>query len=125
MKNQLNVALLMTAVLAMTCALGAQAQDKQKPANQKQQSQSPSESLSSLPEPDVEAAGDKAKILLDKIEVLGSLSKPQAIFIIPGSDPQVDDIRIDRSFFADIFRPVEIDFFPQRGRRKFRTTIPW
>lgn len=81
--------------------------------------------LSRIPEPDVSKAGDKARIFLDKIEVLGRVAKPQAIFIIPGSDPQVDGIQIDRSFFMDIFRPVEKDFFPQRGRRKFRVTIPW
>ncbi|RMD95423.1 MAG: hypothetical protein D6814_13220 [Calditrichaeota bacterium] len=81
--------------------------------------------LSKIPEPDVNKAGERAKILLDKIEVLGTLSKPQAIFIIPGSDPQVDGIRIDRSFFMEIFRPVEKDFFPQKGRRKLRATIPW
>ncbi len=81
--------------------------------------------LSRIPEPDVSKAGEKARILLDKIEILGKIAKPQAIFIIPGSDPQVDGLKIDRSFFMDIFRPVEKDFFPQRGRRKFRVTIPW
>jgi len=81
--------------------------------------------ISKLPEPDVNKAGDKSKILIDKIEVLGTLAKPQALFIIPGSDPQVDGLTIDRSFFLEIFRPVEKDFFPQRGRRKMRKTIPW
>ncbi|HNS72229.1 MAG TPA: hypothetical protein PKI81_02375 [bacterium] len=47
------------------------------------------------------------KLFLDKIEVEGKLEKPQAIFIIPGSDPEIDDIQIQRSFFEEIFRPVE------------------
>ncbi len=47
------------------------------------------------------------KIFLDKIEVIGRLEKPQAVFIIPGKNPEIDDIRIERSFFNDIFRPVE------------------
>ena len=47
------------------------------------------------------------KLFVDKIEVLGRLEKPQAVFIVPGSDPKVDDIRIERSFFSEIFRPVE------------------
>lgn len=47
------------------------------------------------------------KLFLDKIEVEGKLEKPQAIFIIPGSDPEIDDIQIQRSFFEEIFRRVE------------------
>lgn len=70
-------------------------------------------------------SGDRARILLENIDILGSLAKPQAIFIIPGSNPQVDGIQIDRSFFLEIFRPVEKDYFPQRGKRRFRGTIPW
>jgi|GEM_PF-770344 len=46
------------------------------------------------------------RLFLDKIEVEGKLEKPQAIFIIPGSDPEIDDIQIKRSFFEEIFRPV-------------------
>ena len=35
------------------------------------------------------------------------MEKPQAVFIIPGKSPEIDDIRIERSFFSDIFRTVE------------------
>lgn len=126
MKNKHITAMLLVGFLSLALAKSATAQEA---ASQKKETKQSAESTpnqySAIPEPDVEKAGDRAKILLDKIEVLGSLAKPQAIFIIPGSDPQVDDIRIDRSFFMDIFRPVEKDFFPQRGRRKFRATIPW
>lgn len=48
------------------------------------------------------------KIFLDKIEIYGKVAKPQTVFIIPGSDPRVDGIRIERRFFSDIFRNVEI-----------------
>jgi hypothetical protein len=58
--------------------------------------------------PDSLRDDDQSFILfLDKIEVEGKLEKPQAIFIIPGSDPEIDDIQIQRSFFEEIFRQVE------------------
>ncbi len=47
------------------------------------------------------------KLLIDKIEVEGQLEKPQAVFILPGQTPDIDDIQIERSFMQDIFRPVE------------------
>lgn len=65
------------------------------------------------------------KIFLDKIEVIGQISKPQAVFIIPGSDPTVDDIKLDRSFFQEIFRKVERDDFRHRKRRARGGHIPW
>lgn len=116
------------AILLSTALLssGLQAQEKKQAQEQaKPPAGLTPDQIENLPEPDVSKAGDKSKILMDKIEVLGTLAKPQALFIIPGSDPQVDGLMIDRSFFAEIFRPVEKDFFPQRGRRKMRKTIPW
>jgi hypothetical protein len=95
---------------------------------QTQQKKSSSADTSSTPGRttfDLAKSRKKARVLLDKIDVIGSLAKPQAIFIIPGSDPKVDGIAVDRSFFVEIFRPVEKDFFPQKGRRKFRGVIPW
>lgn len=47
------------------------------------------------------------KIFIDKIEVEGQLEKPQAVFILPGQTPDIDDIQIERSFMKEIFRPVE------------------
>ncbi|MDZ7373930.1 MAG: hypothetical protein ONB23_08145 [candidate division KSB1 bacterium] len=47
------------------------------------------------------------RVFLDRVEVVGRIDKPQAIFIIPGRNPEVDDIRIDRMFFREIFRKVE------------------
>ncbi|OPZ68148.1 MAG: hypothetical protein BWY83_02398 [bacterium ADurb.Bin478] len=59
------------------------------------------------------------KVFLDKIEIEGRLEKPQAVFIIPGSNPEIDDINIERAFFNEIFRPVE-----RKGRVTARPTAP-
>ncbi len=59
------------------------------------------------------------KVFLDKIEIEGRLEKPQAVFIIPGSNPEIDDINIERAFFNEIFRPVE-----RKGRATARPTAP-
>lgn len=47
------------------------------------------------------------KLFIDKIEIEGRLEKPQAVFILPGQTPEIDDIPIERSFLSEIFRPVE------------------
>jgi hypothetical protein len=60
------------------------------------------------------AKKDDVKMFLDKIEILGRIDKPQTVFIIPGKDGTIDDIMIDRSFFREIFRPVEKDDFRKR-----------
>jgi hypothetical protein len=71
------------------------------------------------------------KLFLDKIEVVGRLEKPQAVFIIPGKNPEIDDIRIERSFFNDIFRPVEKKSRTVTKKEKSEPTqnrqdyIPW
>ena len=70
------------------------------------------------------------KLFIDKIEIQGRLEKPQAVFIIPGDNPEIDDISIKRSFFDAIFRPVEkegriqtkISMEPIKGRSDY---IPW
>ncbi len=51
----------------------------------------------------------EVRLFLDKIDILGRVDKPQTVFIVQGQDPDVDDIQIDRSFFKEIFRPVERD----------------
>jgi len=70
------------------------------------------------------------KMFIDKIEVNVQLEKPQAMFILPGTTPDIDDIQIEHSFFNEIFRPVE-----KRGRIQTSLTtepaidrkdyIPW
>ncbi len=78
-----------------------------------------------LPAPVIDEGGKNVRIFLDKVEVLGSIAKPQALFIIPGSDPKVDGIQIDRSFFREIFRSMERDRFPRISRSYPRGQIPW
>ena len=41
-------------------------------------------------------------VFMKQIEIYGRIAKPQTVFIIPGSDPRVDGIRIERRFFRDI-----------------------
>lgn len=47
------------------------------------------------------------KLFLDKIEVEGALEKPQAVFILPGRAPEIEDFAIKRSFLPELFRPIE------------------
>jgi hypothetical protein len=58
-----------------------------------------------------------ARIFLRNVEIQGRIEKPQTVFILPGKDPDVDAIQIDRSFFKEIFRIVEKDDLT-RLRRK-------
>ena len=78
-----------------------------------------------LPAPVIDESGKNVRIFLDKVEVLGIVAKPQALFILPGSDPRVDGIQIDRSFFREIFRPMEKDRFPRTSPKSPRGQIPW
>jgi hypothetical protein len=57
-----------------------------------------------------------ANIFLDSIEIQGRVEKPQTVFILPGKDPEVDSIQIDRSFFPEIFRKVEKDMLGRTTR---------
>lgn len=50
---------------------------------------------------------DDTRMFIDKIEIKGELEKPQAVFFIPSQTPEIDDIKIQRSFFNDIFRPID------------------
>lgn len=50
---------------------------------------------------------DAVKMFLNQIEIYGQIAKPQTVFILPGSDPRVDGLRIQRPFFGHIFRSVE------------------
>ena len=102
-------------ILMLTAAVWAQ----EPPAQQK--NENPAQ------EPPVDDGS--IKLFLDKIEVVGQLEKPQAVFILPGSAPEIDDIRIERSFFKEIFRPVEKKgqiVAKSTGEKKERKNyIPW
>lgn len=78
-----------------------------------------------LPAPVIDESAANARMFLDKVEVLGTLAKPQALFIIPGQDPRVDGIEIDRSFFREIFRPYEKDYHPANTRRYLKEQAVW
>lgn len=74
---------------------------------------------------DLEKKKKDLKMFLDKIEILGRIEKPQTLFIVPGNDPTVDDIQIDRSFFKEIFRTIEKDNFPRLVNMKSKKPILW
>ncbi|MCG3120005.1 MAG: hypothetical protein ALAOOOJD_02569 [bacterium] len=102
----------------------AQQQEPQPPALQTPPA-AQSAAPDTLPAPVIDEGGKNVRVFLDKVEVLGSIAKPQALFIIPGSDPKVDGIQIDRSFFREIFRPMEKERFPRTSRKYPRGQIPW
>jgi len=79
----------------------------------------------SLPAPVIDENAESSRVLMDKIEVIGTVAKPQALFILPGRDPKVDGIEIDRSFFRDIFRPIEKDYHPINTRRYVNGQMLW
>ncbi len=78
-----------------------------------------------LPAPVIDESAASSRMFLDKIEVLGTIAKPQALFIIPGRDPKVDGIEIDRSFFREVFRPIEKDYHPANTRRHIKDQVVW
>jgi hypothetical protein len=82
-------------------------------------------SSDTLPAPVINDEASNVRVFVDKIEVIGTIAKPQALFIIPGRDPKVDGIQIDRSFFREIFRPMEIGRFPRLSGRPSTGNIPW
>ncbi|MDZ7266414.1 MAG: hypothetical protein ONB48_03930 [candidate division KSB1 bacterium] len=99
-------------------------------AGRAQQTAAPDTALSAAMQdtsdtPAVDENAASARIFMKNIEVLGTIAKPQALFIIPGRDPKVDGIEIDRSFFRDIFRPVEKDYHPQNTRRYLKDQTLW
>jgi hypothetical protein len=77
-----------------------------------------------LVEPAISDTTASARIFLDKIEVFGTVAKPQALFILPGSDPTIEGLNIDRSFFKEIFRPVQWDDF-KKAVNPAREKLQW
>ncbi|MBN1558646.1 hypothetical protein JW998_00235 [candidate division KSB1 bacterium] len=73
---------------------------------------------------------NNVKLFIDKIQVEGRLERPQAVFILPGQTPDIDDIQIERSFMKEIFRPVEKRFtvetkFKPDYTKKRKDVIEW
>ncbi len=121
MKRTLLI-LFAAAILFAICGLFADSAIAQQ---QGQQSPAQTAAPDTLPAPVIDEGGKNVRIFLDKVEVLGSVAKPQALFILPGSDPRVDGIQIDRSFFREIFRPMEKDRFSHASPKYPRGQIPW
>ena len=69
---------------------------------------------------DLDKKGSDVKMFLDKIEILGRIERPQTVFILPGKDPTVDDIHLDRSFFKEIFRFIEKEDYRRRALKSRR-----
>lgn len=65
------------------------------------------------------------KLLMDAIEIRGWIEKPQTVFVVPGVNPKVDDIILDRSFVNEILRPLDKDKFERQKVRKRKMVIPW
>ena len=64
------------------------------------------------------------KLLMDQIEVRGWIEKPQTIFVVPGVNPEVDDIVLDRSFVNEILRPMDKTKFERLNvKRKKRVSL--
>lgn len=77
-------------------------------------------------QPPVQITEDAVNLFLQKIEIFGRIEKPQTVFIIPGKDPKIDDISIDRNFFKEIFRPVEKSTTKRKGiKETTEPHIPW
>ena len=69
---------------------------------------------------------ESVKILLDKIDVRGWIEKPQMVYVVPGVNPEIDDIVLDRSFLDEIMKPIsKEDFEKQKFAKTKRMAIPW
>jgi hypothetical protein len=112
-------------VAAIVFAVATSAAAQQDSTQQKPPPSTAAAAADTLPAPVIDESGKNVRIFLDKVEVLGSIAKPQALFIIPGNDPKVDGIQIDRSFFREIFRPMEKDRFPRVAVKYPPGQIPW
>ena len=66
------------------------------------------------------------KLLLDQIEIRGWIERPQIVYVVPGINPKIDDIILERSFIYEILRPLEKNKFEkQKIKKRRRTVIPW
>ena len=65
------------------------------------------------------------KLFLKQIEVQGWIDRPQMVYVVPGINPEVDDILLDRSFLDEILRPLDKDKFEQQKLVRKKIVIPW
>jgi len=110
---------LFTVVAAVSfCSFRTSPAQEGKPVQQN----APADSI--IIEPSISDTTKSARVFLDRIEVFGTVAKPQALFILPGTDPTVDGLTIDRSFFKEIFRPVGWAEFKKKSQPS-RTRLRW
>lgn len=65
------------------------------------------------------------KLMMDQVEVRGWIEKPQTIFVVPGVNPEVDDIILDRSFANEILRPLDKTKFERLNVKRKKRVILW
>jgi len=65
------------------------------------------------------------KLFLKQIEVQGWIDRPQMVYVVPGVNPEVDDIMLDRSFLDEILRPLDKDKFERQKLVRKKIVIPW
>ena len=94
------------------------------PANGHAQTK-PQKAVQQKPKPTKGISQKAKKLFLDQIEIRGWVAKPQMVYVIPGVDPKVDDIVIDRSFVDEITKPIDKDSFEKKYAREQKTLIPW
>lgn len=114
MKPLIRKQSLMIVIFLLLIPVALQAQEKPK-KNPKKAAQSPTSGITQ----------QAKKLFLNKIEIKGWIEKPQMVYIIPGVDPKVDDIVIDRSFIDEIMKPLDKDTFERKFNKKQKMLIPW
>ena len=120
-----------TKALLLICLSSAVLSAQTQPQKNSSKTESQPQAQSQLPvAPPPELKENNVRLLLDKIEITGQLEKPQAVFIVPGSSPEIDDIEINRSFFEEIFRPIDkkgrvTTKMSQQPQSERKNLIPW
>jgi len=64
-------------------------------------------------------------ILLQQMEIRGWVEKPQMVYVVPGTNPKIDDIVLERSFIDEILRPLDKDKFEKQQILTQKNVIPW
>ena len=80
------------------------------------------------PTPTVQDTTQKAKslkLLLKHMEIEGWVEKPQMVYVVPGINPKVDDIVLERSFLDEILRPLNKDEFEKQNAIRRKSNILW
>ena len=80
---------------------------------------------STATQPDQTKKEAALRLLLDQIEVKGWIEKPQMVFVVPGVNPEIDDIVLDRSFLNEMMRPLDKDQFEGQKILNQKMVIPW